>query len=56
MAKSKNFQDWMESESYYQEGEQKPKRDGKRYDKKKARIQNERRNKSRQREDFFKGN
>jgi len=44
MAKSKNFRDWMNEE---QDTEVKfKKRDGKRYDKKKAKIQSARRNKN----------
>ena len=47
--KNKNFRDWIEHEveEYGDSGLQYTKKDGKRYDRKKAKIQNERRNKNR---------
>lgn len=53
MAKSKNFREWMHEE---QDSEVKfKKRDGKRYDKKKAAVQKARKNKRKMKNSFFDG-
>lgn len=59
MTKSKNFRDWT-NEDYHEEGgwpedTKFKKRDGKRYDKKKARVQSARRRKNKMKNSYFDG-
>lgn len=44
--KNKNFRDWMEQDEWGSDEPRYTKKDGKRYDKKKAKIQSARRNKN----------
>jgi hypothetical protein len=54
MTKRKNFRDWYNEEDEWGDKEPKyTKKDGKRYDKKKAKIQKARKQKARQKNSFF---
>lgn len=53
MAKGKKFRQWIEEESLKDEDMRFRKKDSKRYDKRKASIQKARRQKNKQKENFF---
>lgn len=56
MSKRKNFRDWVENYDEDEWGEKEPrfvKKDTKRYDKKKAKIQNARKQKAKQKNSYF---
>ena len=53
MSKRKNFRDWCEEDEWGDKEPRFKKQDSKRYDKKRAKIQNARKQKAKQKNSFF---